>query len=260
MEDVESPESVSSVFSCAVQIVTGNVVSSDSMVSRAYLTDAWRAVVVVDELGGFWIAATLDALVPDRVSLFARSEQEGGPPARYARIALVKLTVLWSDVNGGEGEGSEMHIANPVVVQHPDGGPVAVVPLTATSAVARAVRAGTGPNPILMTDITSVSESCPRFDDEVYVETVFRADDGSEWLLSRRSRIASNRDGGFLGEPGGVALDLALEPRDTGSPAFSVEGSGAFRGLVRPVGDTVSMLVSSHLIAETIAHTRTIDR
>ncbi len=47
-----------------VRITTGHVVSSSSMVSRAYLTDEWRGIVVEDADGALWLAATLDALAP----------------------------------------------------------------------------------------------------------------------------------------------------------------------------------------------------
>ncbi len=248
------------MFGCAVRIVTGHVVSSSSMVSRAFLTDAWRAVIVDGESDGLWLVATLDALAPDRAKLLTRSEQEGGPPAQYGRVALVRLTVSWGETDGDGAGRHEVHIANPVVVKHPDGGPIAVVPLSATSALARAVHSATGPRPISMEDLTTVPEPRPRFDDEVDVQTMFRGGDGSYWLLSRRSRTASDRDGGFLGEANAVAIDLALDRCEAGSPAFSVDGANVFRGLVRPLSDTISMLVSPCLITETIAHACTTNR
>ena len=118
---------VSTPASSLVRVVTGHVVSSSSMVSRAYLTDSWCGVVVSDDDGGYWLAATLDALAPDEETLVIRGEAERGPPRAYGRASLVKIMVSWGTASDS-GEGSvEVIVANPRVTKHPGGASIGVV-------------------------------------------------------------------------------------------------------------------------------------
>ncbi|MEN8233485.1 MAG: hypothetical protein ABFR89_01000 [Actinomycetota bacterium] len=245
---MEQPTSTSSPFDSLVRIVTGHTVSSSSMVSRAYLTDSWRAVLVTTGDGDLWLAATLDALGPDAEQLLARGEENGGPPAKYAAAALVKVSVSWGDVAGRPASGGEAHVANPRVVKHPGGASIGVVSLAKARDLAQAIQEGTGPVPLTLGPAKTHDDA--KFD----VTTLFPADDGRFWPVTRKARRASDPTGDFLDQPGAVALDLRLDAHDAGSPAFSGdEASPAFRGLVRPVGADLAMLLPSRLIRETIA-------
>ncbi|MEN8113379.1 MAG: hypothetical protein ABFS21_03235 [Actinomycetota bacterium] len=231
-----------------VRIVTGHSVSSSSMVSRAYLTDSWRAVLVNTVDGGLWLAATLDALGPDTEQLLARGEANGGPPANHAAAALVKISVSWGDAAGRSVSGGEAHVANPKVVRHPGGAAIGVVSLAKARDLNQEILAGTGPMPI------TLEQASPCDDAEFDVVTLHPADDGRFWPVTRKARRASDPAVDFLDQPGAVALDLRLDAHDAGSPAFSGGGSSpVFRGLVRPVGESLAMLLPSRLIRETIA-------
>lgn len=258
---MEQPTSTSSPSDSLVRVVTSHVVSASSMVSRAYLTDSWRAIIV--STGGGenpWLAATLDAFGPDTDELLARGYAKGGPPPEHAGAALVKVTVAWGDVAGLPGPGGERHIPNPKVVKHPGGASIAVLPLVKVQGFGSEVRGESGPVPLPLT--LDDTDPLPIVDDDEFdVLTLFRPDEGPYWPITRRSRRVSEVGGDFLGQPGAVGLDLRLEPFDAGSPAQSSGGSSpVFRGMVRAVGPELAMLLPSRLIVETIVHARAENR
>jgi hypothetical protein len=230
------------------------------MVSRSYLTDSFRAVVVDPGDGSLWLVATLDALAPDLDGLRQRSEASGGPSTEYPSTAsLVKVSVAWGDDSGRIGAAGEVDIANPRVVKHPGGASIGVVPLARARALARAMEDGRGPVPLQLSGADSPPGWPGEVDatyEELGVLTLFQSDDGSHWPVTRRALLASDPAGDFAGEPGAIALDLALEPHESGSPAFSLGDSSDFHGLVRPVAPNLSMLLPPSAILETIAHAR----
>ncbi len=234
-----------------VRITTGHVVSSSSMVSRAYLTDEWRGIVVEDADGALWLAATLDALAPDPEPLLARGEEEGGLPREYARASLYKVSIGWGAGGGEDADGGEIDVTNPVVHMHPGGASVGLISLAKQSVLADRVAAGNGPQPLELHD----NDRGAKHDrsENIEVATLFAADDGTYWPVRRQAWLASAPGSDFLGQPA-VAIDVALQPHDAGSPVYSIdEPTPAFVGLARPVGANVSMLLPAGLIAETLA-------
>lgn len=224
------------------------------MVSRAYLNDSWRAIVVSAGGGDPWLAATLDAFGPDTNALFVRGQAEGGPPPEHAGATLVKVSVFWGDVAGRPGPGGESHIINPKIVRHPEGASIAVLPLAKVRGFGSGDQDEASPAPIPF-PLDDPDPLAIADDDTFDVLTLFRPDEGVYWPTTRRVRRTSDPGIDFLDQPGAIGLDLKLEPSDAGSPALACAGSPpALRGLVRPVGPELSMLLPSRLIAETIAH------
>lgn len=231
-----------------VRVITGHVVSSSSMVSRAYLADSWRGIVAVDADGGHWLVCTLDALAPEAEGLLIRGEEESGLPRDYAKVTLTKVVVAWNSTGGPAAEPIEVTIANPRAVHHPDGASIGVVALDRSREFTQYLEAGTGPWLHILTDTDSVPD---RFD----VETLFDTGDGSSWPVNRVAWPSPVSGGDFLGQSGVMALDVALTDEDAGSPAFGSGDAGrVLMGVVRPVGSNVAMLLPTHLIAETVAH------
>lgn len=234
--------------SMVVRVITGHVVSSGSMVSRAYLADSWRGIVVAAPDGSRWLVCTLDALAPDEEALLIRGEEESGLPRAYAKATLTKIVIGWFGSGGPTDEPIEITVANPSVVQHPEGAPIGVVALDRSRDFTQHLEAGTGPWLYVLTDTDSAPE---RFD----VETLFDTGDGSSWPVNRVAWPSPVSGGDFLGQPGVMALDVALTDEDAGSPAFGSGDAGrVLMGVVRPVGSNVAMLLPTHLIAETVAH------
>ncbi len=234
--------------STLVRVITGHVVSSGSMVSRAYLADSWRGIVVAAPEGTHWLACTFDALAPDEDGLLTRGEAESGLPRAYARATLTKIVVGWFGSGGPTDEPIEITIANPAVFQHPEGAPIGVVALNRSRDFAQHLEAGTGPWLHALTDTDSAPE---RFN----VETLLDTGDGSSWPVNRAAWPSPVSGGDFLGQSGAMALDVALRDEDAGSPAFGSGDAGrVLMGVVRPVGSNVAMLLPARLIAETVAH------
>ncbi len=237
-----------SLSSTLVRVVTGHVVSSSSMVSRAYLADSWRGIVVTAPEGTHWLACTFDALAPDEESLLIRGEAQSGLPRAYARATLTKVVVGWSGSGGPTDEPIEITVANPSVVQHPEGAPIGVVALDRSRDFAQHLEAGTGP----WLHILSNTDRAPE---RLDVETLLETGDGSTWPVNRAAWPSPLSGGDFLGQPGAMALDVALTDEDAGSPAFGSGDDGrVMLGVVRPVGPNVAMLLPTRLIAETVAH------
>ncbi len=218
------------------------------MVSRAYLTDSWRGIVVLAPDRGHWLVCTLDALSPDEEGLLIRGEAEGGLPHAYAQATLTKIVVAWMGGGGPADEPIQTTLANPRVVQHPEGASIGVVSLDRNREFVQHIEAGTGPS---LHALGGTDSDPGGFD----IETLLDAGDGSYWPVSRLAWPSSVSGRDFLGQPGALALDVALAGEDAGSPAFGRGESGrVLRGVVRPVGTRVAMLLPTHLIAETVAH------
>lgn len=227
-----------------VRIVTGHVISSTAMVSRAYLADSWLGVVVKGADESLWLASTLDALAPDANGLAARGAANGGPPVEHSSPRLVKVTMSWGDMAGRSEPGGEADIANPNVVVHPGGSSVGVIALRQVRALSAAIAAGTGPIPIPVGD--GVHD-----ENTVTVLTPVSGPDGSLWPVARPARVVSDRSGGFFDEAGALAIDLQIEESHSGAPAFVGD---SLCGVVRPIAPDLSLLISTEIIAETIAH------
>jgi hypothetical protein len=244
----EAPGIPTSLSSSLVRVVTGHVVSSGSMVSRAYLTDSWRGVVAVDGDDDHWLACTLDALAPDQEGLLIRGERESGLPRQYAKATLTKIVIGWMGTDGPHDAPIEVTIANPRVMRHPGGALIGAVPLGRNKEFVRHVEAGTAPPIHALTD----PDTAP---DCFEVETLLDVGDGAYWPVSRLAWRSPISGSDFLGQQGASALDVALATEDAGSPAFGRgDSGGVLHGLVRPVGTHVAMLLPTRLIAETVAH------
>ena len=232
----EAPGIPTSPSSTLVRVVTGHVVSSSSMVSRAFLADAWRGIIVADAVGDHWLVCTLDALAPEQEGLLIRGEAESGLPRAYAKAALTKVVVAWIGGGGPSGEPVEITIANPRVVPHPGGASIGAVSLSRIREVAQHLEAGAGPSVHALTDADVAPD---RYD----IETLLDAGDGSYWPVGRVAWPSPVSGSEFLGQSGATALDVALDGADAGSPAFARGDSGrVLLGIVRPVGPSVAML------------------
>ncbi len=255
----EAPGITTSPPSTLVRVVTGHVVSSNSMVSRAYLKDSWRGIVAADAGGGHWLVCTLDALAPDEEGLLIRGEAEGGPPRAYAKATLTKIVVSWAATAGQAADDEEITLANPRVVRHPRGASIGVVFLDRNREYARQLQDGKSPAiHVIATDGTGSDRALSLDDTPFDVDVLLAQNDGPAWPVRRRAWLSGISGDGFLGQPGTRALDLALAAADSGSPAFVHEtpDSAMLAGVVRPVGAHVAMLLPASLIAETIAHAR----
>jgi hypothetical protein len=241
-------------FDSVVRIVTGHVVSSSSMVTRAYLKDSWRAVIVRGDDGMTWLASTLDALAPDEEALIQRGEEAGGPPARYATPSLVKISIAWGGLPGRPTPPGEAHVTNPRVVRHPGGASIALVSLSKAGGLIRAMDEGLGPVPIDVGIGEGSSVDDAAVAGAVVAATLFDDGDGRHWPVRRTARIATETGVDFLGQSGAFALDLELQESDAGTPVFSSSGTaGAFVGLTQRVGPGLAILLPRRLIAETVA-------
>ena len=245
----ETPGSSSSPPSTLVRVATGHVVSSSSMVSRAFLADTWRGIVVAGSDGDHWLASTLDALAPDEQGLLIRGEEDAGLPRAYAKATLTKIVMTWGAVD----DMAEITLANPRVVQHPGGAPIGVVSLERSGEFASHIEAGTDPSCHGLAGVDSAVAACE-------VETLLDSGGGSYWPVSRQAWPSPISGSSFLDQPGAVALDVALAREDSGSPVFGGGKAGrVLHGVVRPVAANVAMLLPTHLIAETVAHARADD-
>ena len=218
------------------------------MVSRAYLTDEWRGIVVRGSDGGHWLVCTLDALAPNSEGLLVRGEEESGLPREYAKATLTKIVMSWMGAGGPNDEQIEFTITNPRVSVHPDGASIGVVSLDPNSVFAGHMDAGTGPR---CYEVAVADEAVGEFE----IEMLVVAGDDSFWPVRRRAWASLISGTGFLGEAGAVALDVAIDDRDAGSPAFEFGRSDSMlQGIVRPVGANVAMLLPARLIEETVTH------
>jgi hypothetical protein len=226
------------------RVVVGHVVSSSSMVSRAYLTDPLVGVIVESAEGDIWLASVLSALVPDADGLRVRAAETGGIPVEHGTPRLAKLTLSWGGIATPVVDAD---VVNPVVVPHEDDASIAVVSLRVPASLGERIR-GDGPTPLRVD--TLLDGDGPPVGAEVAIATLFESGD-SFWPLLRFARVCS--DPGFSSEIGAVALDLGIRPAQAGSPVFLLGNSEpSFCGLVKPLDEKTSVLVPPLRIAETI--------
>lgn len=254
--------SIPAAFGPTVRIVTRHLVSSSAWVNRAHLVDQRAGVVVSDDVGGWWLASTLDVLAPPPEVLKGRSVERGGPPADRSKVALTKVSVVWPHW-GGTNERPVVELMNPKVVAHPGGGNIGII----TLARARGLHSGQGDEsetPMIgWDDLGNLggrdggSDRDPPSEEFAPVRVCCpqNVHDGSVWATTRSAHLASDHTGGFSGAPGLVALDLRLDESEAGSAVFSARGpSPRFLGLAQPLSPVLSVLVRAELIAETVNH------
>ncbi len=225
--------SVAALAEYLVRIEVGHVVSSSSMVSRAYLTDDCVGVVVDAGESGLWLVSSLPALAPAPDGLRVRAAEKGGIPVDAGEPRLVKLTLGWG--------GSSVELKNPTVVGS-DG--VGVVSLAVPASFGERIRAGEGPRPVQLDGQTG-SSLCLGAGLGIVVPT-------SEWAMVRWARVAS--DLGFGGQEGVVAIDAGIESGQAGAPVFVFGGEEpTFCGLAQSIGDRTSVLLPPDSILGAIA-------
>jgi hypothetical protein len=222
--------SVSVLAEVLVHVEVGHVVSSSSMVSRAYLVDNCVGVVVDAGELGYWLASALPVLAPDPDRLRVRAAEKGGIPAEHGMPRLAKVTLRWGE--------SSVDLNNPTVVA---GAGVGVVSLAVPASLGERIRSGTGPQPVVVTD------GCPLgLGDEVGV--VGPSPGGP---LVRAARVSS--DPGYRGITGALALDVGLGDGQAGVPVYFWGKSGpGFYGLAVPVDENTSLLVPAAAISAAI--------
>jgi hypothetical protein len=205
-----------------VRIVVGHVVSSSSMVSRAYLTDSCVGVIVDAGERGLFLVSSLAALVPDPLGLRVRAAEKGGIPVDAGEPRLVDIKLRW--------ESGLAELKNPTV--NGSGG-IGVVSLAVPASFGARIRSGEGPRPVdLAADVAL------GLGERIAIPTATGVGPVVRW-----ARVAS--DPGYGGMPDALALDLALAPDLAGSPAFDLDGSEPrFCGLVMSVDATTSVLRS----------------
>lgn len=212
-----------------VQVEVGHLVSSASMVSRAYLTDSCVGVVVGAGERGFWLVSAGSVLAPDPDELRVRAYEKGGIPVEHGTPRLAKITLRW-------GKNS-VDLNSPEVRTGPSG--VAAVSLAVPASLSERIRSGDEPRPIVLGDDVEL-----ELGDEVAAVEMTEAGPLLRW-----ARVSS--DPGFAGE--GVALNLNLAVDLAGSPVFAVgAGNPRFCGLAVPWSESASVLLPvSTLVAVT---------
>jgi hypothetical protein len=223
--------SASDLAEVLVSVAVGHVVSSSSMVSRAYLVDDCVGVIVDAGELGFWLASALPALAPDPDVLRVRAAEKGGIPVEHGTARLAKVTLRWGE--------SSVELSNPAVVA---GAGVGVVSLAVPASLGEKVRSGEGPRPVAVTD------GCPLgLGDEVGVVVPSAGGPIVRW-----ARVSS--DPGYRGIAGAVALDVAIAEDQAGAPAYVLgEASPRFCGLVQPIDGVTSMLLPPAALLDPIS-------
>ena len=212
-----------------VRVEVGHLVSSGSMVSRAYLVDGCAGVVVDAGARGLWLVSVLRALAPDPEGLRVRAFEKGGIPVEHGNPRLTKITVRWGD--------SSVDLHNPAVVSGSLG--AGSVSLAVPASFGEKVRSGEGPRSVYLGDGVEFG-----LGDEVAIVT--SSNDGP---LVRWAKVSS--DPGFVGR--GVALDVGLCAESTGSPVFLLSGSEPqFCGIAESLDETTSVLLPVSALVDAI--------
>lgn len=224
--------SVATLAEHLVRVEVGHVVSSSSMVSRAYLIDNCVGVVVEAGERGFFLVSSLLALAPDPDGLRVRAAEKGGIPVDAGVPRLVDIKLRW-------GSGSA-ELKTPTVTRS---GGIGVVSLAVPASLAERIRVGEGPQPV-----DTSADIALSLGDTVAVVAVSDAGPMLRW-----ARVAS--DPGYAGEPDGLALDLSLSATQAGSPVFSFgEAEPLFCGIAQPVDSGTAVLRSpAALLAAVVA-------
>ena len=212
-----------------VRVEIGHLVSSGSMVSRAYIVDGCVGVVVDAGERDLWLASVLPVLAPDPDGLRVRAFEKGGIPVEHGNPRLTKITLRWTD--------SSVDLNNPTVVAGTCG--IGVVSLAVPASFGEKVRSGDGPRPLQLGDDVDLS-----LGDEVAV--IVSSEEGP---LVRWAKVSS--DAGFAGR--GVALDVGLDVESTGSPVFFLGGDEPkFCGIVDSLDETTSVLLPISALVDAI--------
>ena len=220
--------SASALAEVLVRIEVAHLVSSSSMVSRAYLVDNCLGVVVDAGESGYWLASALTSLAPDPDGLRVRAAEKGRIPVEHGTPRLVKITLGWGE--------SSVEFRNPVVVSGPG---VGVVSLAVPASFSEKVRTGAGPKPVSLAGDIDLA-----LGDEVAVAVL---SDGQP--LVRWARVSS--DAGFGGVAGGLALDVGVPADMAGAPVFHLsEAEARFCGLAVPLDAATSVLLPTMAIVE----------
>ena len=222
--------SVAALAEHLVHIEVGHVVSSSSMVSRAYLADDCVGVVVDAGERGLWLVSSLPALAPAPDGLRVRAAEKGGIPVEAGTPRLVKITLRWGE--------SSVELKNPTVVGS-DG--IGIVSLAVPASFGAKLRSGEGPRPV---DVAGVGQL--RLGDEVAI--LIGSPTGA---MVRWARVAS--DPGFGGVENGLAIDRAVSADHSGSPLFALKDAAAsFCGIVQPVDDQTALLLPTAALRDAI--------
>ena len=215
-----------------VRIVVGHVVSSSSMVSRAYLTDGCVGVVVDAGERGLFLVSSLAALAPDPDGLRVRAAEKGGIPVDAGVPRLVKITLGW--------DGSSVDLNNPVVAAGSLG--AGAVSLAVPTSLGDRIRSGDGPRPIEPCDDVGLG-----LGDRVAVLVMSESGPMVRW-----AHVAS--DLGFGQRPRAVALDVGLSSELAGSPVFRLVADEAqFCGVAEALDATTSLLIPVSALEEAIS-------
>lgn len=211
-----------------VRVEVGHLVSSSSMVSRAYLGDQCFGVVVEGGEASYWLVSALSVLAPDPNDLRVRAAEKGGIPVEHGTPRLVKITLRWGEASAD--------LANPTVL-HGDG--VGSVSLAVPASLGDRIRAGVRP-------VDASAASSLHLGDEVGIVSLH---DG--WPFVRWARVAS--DPGFGATPGALAVDVGVPADHAGAPVFSFGASGpGFCGLIQPLDDSTALLLPPTAILDVI--------
>lgn len=211
------------------RVEVGHLVSSPSMVSRAFLVDGCIGVVIDAGEHGLWLVSVLPVLAPDPDGLRVRAAEKGGIPVEHGNPRLTKITVSWGD--------SSVDLNNPVVVHGLLG--AGAVSLAIPASFGKKLRSGEGPRPLQLNDDVELG-----LGDEVAI-----AASSNDGPLVRWARVSS--DPGFADR--GVALDVGIEAASTGSPVFLLRGDESqFCGIVESLDETTSVLLPVSALVDAI--------
>lgn len=201
----------------ALQITTTLVVSASDWVSRTTVNGRGIAMAVGEEDGSLWLASAATVLAPDLDAIRRQAEQRGGPPARQSKVTLAKVVLEWPHDHLDQPMLEPVTLRMPRVVLDPLG-EVAVIAVPATSPAAALLGDRDARAPTHLDDLgaTPLPEAM-----RVSVASLFRAEDGTLWDITRSTTLASAPTGGFAGRPGVVALDLSLAEHEQGAPVMA---------------------------------------
>ena len=229
-----------------VRVTTTFSLSSGSLVGRGTLQDSSSGIIVDGGGDHLWIAASSQHLNPDIDVLKRRGAEEAGISIEYASPRLSRISVAWS--RSADHDVGEVGVPNPAVVAHGDGLPAAAFPVAVPASFVRGVRDGAGPAALILDALRSAV--LPTVGAEVAAVVLF-SDVSGLWPVFRRGRIASEQ--GFLGVTGAVALDIALQPDESGAAVFAAtDGAAEFCGLAERVDANTALLVPADRFVEIV--------
>lgn len=201
----------------ALRVTTTHVVSSNDWVSRTTITGRGLAMAVRDGEDGLWLVSTRAVLAPDPVAVRQQAEQQGGPPSRQSKVTLAKVVLDVPQKNLELRVFEPVTLRMPLVVLDPLG-EAAVIAIPASSAAVTFLGGSDTPIPVRLDDL----DTTPLLDaTRLRVSSLFSAEDGTPWSVTRWTTLASAPTGGFVGRAGVVALDLRLAAEEQGAPVMA---------------------------------------